>query len=110
MEVWGCTLCGRIGHSAADLTRQGCEGRHERFVSQREIPDWLLAAREQLGHNLEQATRILEGEEQDIAPTEYWGGYYDACRHALEALPPYVKHPDAKDWRAEGFDVPGVVE
>lgn len=29
---WHCRACGRVGESANDLLRQGCEGKHEQFV------------------------------------------------------------------------------
>jgi len=69
-------------------------------------PEWLLDARKQIDDSMDTA-----GGAYDRQPLGfdrgynrgYWSGYRDACRHALKALPPYVKYPDAEDWREEGF-------
>ena len=74
-----------------------------------EIPLWLLDARTFIEGNMDTGGGAFHSEpaQDDSWERGYWGGYYDACRHALKALPPYVKFPDAEDWQIEGFNPPG---
>ncbi len=73
-----------------------------------DIPQWLLEARADIGANSENAGGAMKEPTHLDEPWDrgYWGGYYDACRHALKALPPFVKHPDDEDWIEEGFHAP----
>lgn len=43
-EFWGCAACGRVGTSPRDLTRQGCEGTHQRLYTAEEADQRASAA------------------------------------------------------------------
>lgn len=40
LTIYYCPGCGRVGESSADLTRQGCEGRHVEYVPAAERDYW----------------------------------------------------------------------
>ena len=74
-------------------------------MSARVVPQWLLDARRRIDLNGDQKMNPMGPEVKDWTEG-YNAGYYDACRHALKALPPYVKYPNAENWIEEGFDPP----
>jgi hypothetical protein len=53
----------------------------------------VLDARAQITEQMNEA----DGRIGSDSGGDYWGGYYDACRHALKAIPPHLVRPDAED-------------
>ncbi len=56
------------------------------------IPQYVLDARQAIEENKDAAEKQI-----DRNGCSYWGGYYDACRHALKAIPPHLVYPDPED-------------
>ena len=43
-------------------------------------------AKKRIEANREEALSVIEGRMRSVASDDYWSGYYDACRHALNAI------------------------
>ena len=62
------------------------------------LPEWLIDSRLHIEGNQSTAGGAMnEPPDGDTWDRGYWCGYYDACRHALKALPPYLAYPDDED-------------